>query len=208
MRIKKFIRNISFGKPIVVVSGLPRSGTSMLMKMLDAGGEKLVTDGVRTADHDNPKGYYELEQVKDLDKDKDKAWLKELRGKTVKIISFLLKDLPTYNNYKVVFIERNLHEVIASQNKMLKNRNEEGGNISDDKMIANYENHLWRVKYLIKHNPQFDAIFVKHKDILNQPSEMARKINNFLGHHLNEENMATVVDPALYRNKISEIKKS
>ena len=86
----RFYRRLRFGKPIVVVSGLPRSGTSMLMKMLDAAGIEIVTDGQREADVDNPKGYYELEQVKDLDKDKDKTWVKELRGKSVKFISFLL----------------------------------------------------------------------------------------------------------------------
>ena len=97
-------RRLRYGRPIVVVSGLPRSGTSMAMKMLEAGGLPVVTDGLRAADEDNPKGYYEDERVKDLHQAADKGWLRNARGRVVKIISFLLKSLPADNNYQVVFM--------------------------------------------------------------------------------------------------------
>ncbi|MFC1849925.1 sulfotransferase domain-containing protein [candidate division CSSED10-310 bacterium] len=201
MNPKTFFRKTIYGKPIIIVSGLPRSGTSMMMKMLEAAGLGIVSDGVRTADDDNPKGYYELERIKDLDKNKDKSWLKDLRGKVVKIISFLLKELPRNNNYKVIFIERNLKEVIASQNKMLTHRQESGGNVSDDKMITNYENHLWKIKYLLRNAPQFQVLYLNHRDVLQKPQEQAAKVNVFLGGTLNELEMAGVVDPNLYRNR-------
>src|SRR5919108_966564 len=100
--LQQVYRRLRYGKPIVVVSGLPRSGTSMAMKMLEAGGLAVVTDGLRAADEDNPKGYYEDERVKDLYEASDKRWLREARGRVVKIISFLLKSLPSDNNYKVL----------------------------------------------------------------------------------------------------------
>ena len=117
--LRRLYRHLRYGQPIVVVSGLPRSGTSMVMKMLEAGGLAVLTDGLRTADEDNPKGYYEVERVKDLAREADKGWLGEARGKAVKVISYLLKSLPPTFNYKVVFIRRDLEEVLASQRKML-----------------------------------------------------------------------------------------
>ena len=120
-----FLRRRKYGEPVVVVSGLPRSGTSMMMKMLAAGGVSVMTDAVRKADVDNPKGYYEYERVKDLEKETDKSYVREARGKALKVISFLLKDLPDDNFYQVIFMRRHLDEVIASQNKMLDRRGEE-----------------------------------------------------------------------------------
>src|SRR5438128_3864516 len=127
-------RRVRYGRPIVVVSGLPRSGTSMAMKMLEAGGLRVVTDGQRTADEDNPKGYYEDERVKDLHREGDKTWLRDARGDVVKIISFLLKSLPADNNYKVLFMHRNLREIVASQNKMLARRGEKN-ETPDDRAV-------------------------------------------------------------------------
>ena len=100
---------------IYVVSGLPRSGTSMMMRMLEAGGMELVVDNIRTADEDNPKGYYEDERVKDLAEAENTRWLREARGKVIKVVSSLLNYLPKNNNYKVVFMRRHLDEVLASQ---------------------------------------------------------------------------------------------
>ena len=116
------IRRLRRGRPIVVVSGLPRSGTSMAMKMIEAGGLPVVTDGLRHADASNPNGYYEFEHVKNLDKAGDLSWLAEARGKAVKIISFLITYLPEAYDYRVVFMQRDLSEVIASQNRMLDAR--------------------------------------------------------------------------------------
>ena len=202
MSLNRFYRKIKYGKPIIIVSGLPRSGTSMLMKILEAGGIEIVTDGVRTADDDNPKGYYEFEKVKDLDKNKDKSWLVELRGKAVKIVSYFLEHLPDNNNYKIIFIERNLREVIASQNKMLAHRGESVDDpAGDEKMIQNFENHLRKVKAMLDREPHFEALFVTHNVLLHSPTEQVERICQFLGGHLDREKMAGVVDPTLYRNR-------
>ena len=109
---------------ITIVSGLPRSGTSMMMKMLEAGGIPPLTDEIRTADTDNPKGYYEFERVKKMDKG-DTAWLENAQGKSVKVISALLKHLPSDYRYRVIFMRRDMSEILASQKKMLDHRGED-----------------------------------------------------------------------------------
>lgn len=203
MGFKDWFKKDKSGRPIVVVSGLPRSGTSMLMKMLEAGGMEIVTDGMRTADSDNPKGYYELEKVKTLDKGLDNSWLREFRGRAIKIISYFLDNLPDDNKYKVIFIDRNIEEVMASQNKMLVNRNNP---VSEDAaaeklIIRNFEKHLCKIKNTVLKKPWFDVLYIKHNEVLADPQEEAGKINSFLGGGLNEEKMVCVVDPNLYRNR-------
>src|SRR5262245_15575927 len=103
---------------IIVVSGLPRSGTSLMMQMLDNGGIEVVTDNVRAADTDNPRGYYELEKVKRVKQ--DASWLPQARGKAFKMVSQLLYDLPASERYLVVFMERDFDEMLLSQEKMLQ----------------------------------------------------------------------------------------
>ena len=122
--LHKFYRRLRYGQPIIVVSGLPRSGTSMAMKMLEAGGLPLLLDGVRTADEDNPRGYFEFERVKDLASEQKWSWLDDIRGQGVKIITYLLKELPPNHNYKVLLMRRDLEEILASQSKMLDRRGE------------------------------------------------------------------------------------
>ena len=114
-------------RSVVVVSGLPRSGTSMLMGMLAAGGMETLADGVRAPDDDNPLGYYELERVKQLQTGVDTAWLGDARGKCVKVISYFLKYLPSDEHYRIVFVRRDLAEVLASQRTMLPRRGEPVG---------------------------------------------------------------------------------
>lgn len=114
-----FFQRLRYGEPVVIVSGLPRSGTSMLMAMLEAGGLPLLTDEQRQADPDNPRGYFEMESVKSLGEQQDKTWVRNARGKGLKVISYLLKELPDDNAYRVLFARRDLAEVIRSQNVML-----------------------------------------------------------------------------------------
>ena len=192
-------RRIRFGEPLIVVSGLPRSGTSMTMQMLESGGLSIATDGIRKPGEDNPKGYYEYERVKDLEKETDKSYLKEFRGKTIKVISFLLKDLPQTNNYKVVFMRRNLDEILASQTKMLKNRGE-ASESSNEEMLDLYKNHLWKVNYLMKHRPCFEFLDVNYKDVVENPRREAERISEFLG-NLDVDKMTSAVDEKLYRNR-------
>ena len=199
---ERVIRKVRYGTPVVVVSGLPRSGTSMAMKMLEAGGVALVTDGIRTADLSNPKGYYELEAVKQLDKNGDTAWLRDARGQAVKIISFLLTYLPETHNYNVVFMQRDLEEVVASQNKMLVERGEQDGPAANDaRMLRLYRQHLDNVMRFMAHRRCFRLLEVSYGDAMAHPAVEARRISDFLGGTLDVDRMAAVSDPALYRNR-------
>lgn len=187
---------------ITIVSGLPRSGTSMMMKMLEAGGLDLLVDGIREADEDNPKGYYELEKVKELDKEgKGKDWLEDARGKVVKIISQLLKDLPSKYTYKVVFIRRHMPEILASQKKMLERRGEPTDRISDEELSKLFEKHLIQVEGWLKNQPNFDVLYVHYNEILKTPQKYIDQINTFLGGALDTQGMASVIDKSLHRQK-------
>jgi len=151
------------GEPIVVVSGLPRSGTSMLMKMLDAGGMEIMTDSERAADIDNPKGYFEYERVKNLEKESDKSYVREGRGKVLKVISFLIKDLPDDNDYRVIFMRRNLDEVLASQNKMIQRLGTADSTAAEEAMKEAYRNDIVRTRLLCKNRPNFELIEVNYR---------------------------------------------
>jgi broad-specificity NMP kinase len=186
-------------RTIVIVSGLPRSGTSMMMKMLEAGGLEVLTDRLREADEDNPKGYYEFERVKQLEH--DKSWLPKAEGKVVKIISQLLHHLPSDYAYKVVFMRRRMEEILASQERMLVRRGEEGGKISDDKLAALFRQHLERVQGWLDAQPNFDVTYVSYNQVLENPRDEAERIDAFLDEPLDVERMATVVDPSLYRQR-------
>lgn len=197
---KSLYRRVRFGEPIVVVSGLPRSGTSMLMKMLEAGGVAVMTDGQRAADEDNPRGYFEVERVKALAQDKDPAWLGEARGKAVKVISYLLRSLPAQFNYRVVFVRRDLDEVLASQSKMLARRGEKD-EVPAQKMREVFAKDVARARELLANDPRFESLEVDHAAIVARPLEEARRIAGFVGGGLDVEAMAAAVDPSLYRNR-------
>jgi hypothetical protein len=185
--------------PVIIVSGLPRSGTSMMMKMLEAGGVALVIDGVRAADEDNPKGYYEYERVKGLD-DGDVAWVSEVRGKAVKVISALLEYLPPDIEYKVLFMNRRLPEVIASQRKMLARRGETT-ELDDEQLAELLERHVAQVKAWLARQPNFHTLDLDYNAILADPEPWAERVNAFLGGGLDVRAMVEVVDPHLYRNR-------
>ena len=199
--MKSFLRKLFFQKstPITVVSGLPRSGTSMMMKMLEAGGISPVTDKIRAADDDNPKGYYEFERVKKLP-DGDVDWLPNAQGKSVKVIAALLEHLPDDYVYQVIFMNRAMDEILASQQKMLKNR-EEVAKIPDEKMAVLFEKHKQNRIAWMKNQENFTYIEVSYNDLLKDPLPALRKVNQFLGNNLDLEKMAAVVDPKLYRQK-------
>src|SRR3954463_2299047 len=199
--MKSLYYRIRFGRPVVLVSGLPRSGTSMLMQMLERGGMPIVTDKLRTPDEDNPRGYHEFERVKELDKTTDKRWLKEYRGQVIKLISFLLQDLPLDLNYQVLFMRRNLDEVLRSQNKMLERKGASGMAISDEKMRENYEFHLKKVYYRLSHVPNFRALYLDYAAVVEDPRREAKRIAEFLSRDLDIEAMAAAVESSLYRNR-------
>jgi hypothetical protein len=197
--VRRIYRRVRYGGPIVVVSGLPRSGTSMAMKMLEAGGLRVVTDGRRTADEDNPKGYFEDERVKDLHQAGDKTWLRESRGKVIKIISFLLKSLPDDNNYRVLFMHRNLPEIVASQNKMLARRGERN-DTPDERAVALLEEQVRDARFFLR-RPQFEVLELNYRETLDEPRPSALRMAQFVGIPLDVDKMTEVVDVQLYRNR-------
>ena len=186
--------------PVIVVSGLPRSGTSLMMNMLRAGGVPIVTDEQRTADDDNPKGYFELERVKQLNKG-DVAWVEGSQGKAVKVISALLEHLPPDQHYKVIFMHRQLPEVLASQRKMLERRGEPTDKVSDEEMARLFNKHLDKVFAWLRAQPNFEVLEVDYNQMIADPTTYIHSVNRFLDNRLDEDKMAAVVDPNLYRNR-------
>jgi hypothetical protein len=173
----------------------------MMMKMLQAGGMPLFVDGIRTADEDNPIGYYELEKVKSLLKDEDKVWLAECRGKAVKIVSTLLPGLPNGYFYKVIFMQRRLDEVILSQNKMLRRRGEPVDESGNERMCKMLEKHLVKTKLWLDGQRNFAVLDVPYSGVIADPQGQARRVGQFLGGDLDVQNMASAMDPSLYRNR-------
>ncbi len=186
---------------ITVVSGLPRSGTSMMMSMLDAGGLPSLTDNLRTADEDNPKGYYEFEQVKQIEH--EWTWLVDARGKAVKIISELLMRLPADAPYrfKVIFMQRHMAEILASQRQMLIRRGEPADAVSDAQLTLLFTKHLKRFGVWVERQPNVEILYVSYNAMLENPREYAEQVNRFLGGGLDVEKMIAAVDKALYRQR-------
>lgn len=182
---------------IVIVSGLPRSGTSLMMQMLDKGGLAVVTDGVRAADTDNPKGYYEFEQVKSIKR--DASWLPKARGKAVKMVSQLLYELPAGERYRIIFMERDLDEMLVSQEKMLARLGKPAA--PHDEIKGLYIKHLSRLHAWLDQQPHMRVLRFSYNDLLEQPREQAERVREFLGGELDLEKMAATVDSTLYRNR-------
>jgi hypothetical protein len=183
---------------IIVVSGLPRSGTSLAMQMLAAGGVEVLTDGERTADEDNPRGYLELEQVKKIKQ--DASWLPAARGKAVKMISQLVFDLPASERYRVILMQRELEEVLASQETMLARL---GRPIMPrDKLRAAFENQAARFDEWIGRQTNMAVLRLVYAALVANPAGEAAQISDFLGGALDVQRMAAAVDPSLYRNRI------
>ena len=193
------LHSVCTGMEIIVVSGLPRSGTSLMMQMLDSGGVEVVTDHVRTADTDNPRGYYEFEQVKKVKA--DASWLPGTRGKAFKMVSQLLYDLPATETYRVLFMERDLEEMLASQEKMLARLSRPCA--PREQMKRSYSLHLERLQRWLAQQPHFAVLRVSYNDLLERPEEPARRVSAFLGGRACAERMAATVDPSLYRNRKS-----
>ena len=184
---------------IAIVSGLPRSGTSMMMKMLAAGGLEPLTDHIRAADEDNPKGYFEFERVKQIEH--DQTWLEDARGRVVKLISALLKHLPPSYSYKVIFMRRAMPEILASQRQMLIRRGEPADTVPDDKMAAMFNKHVAQVESWLTAQPNIDVLYVSYNEVLKDSRPYAERINLFLGGSLKVDEMVGVVDRALYRQQ-------
>ncbi len=203
--VSSFLRKLKYGDDVIVVSGLPRSGTSMMMKMLDAAALPIMTDNERAADEDNPKGYFEYARVKDLKDEADKSWVREARGQVLKVISHLLETLPDENFYRVILVRRDFAEIIASQNKMLERRGEEN-QVADSTVKEAYIRHLVDIRYMVRRRPNFEMIEVQFMQAMEAPRIFATDVNKFLGGNLDVESMMAVVDLELYRNRKRDVR--
>lgn len=190
---------------ITIVSGLPRSGTSMMMKMLEAGGMEVVVDNIRQADDDNPQGYYELERVKRIKE--DPSWLDSLQGKAVKMVSMLLYDLPADRSYNILFMKRDIDEILVSQSIMLE-RKGEGKNFNNEEMKELFARHLLEIAQWLHKQKNMRVLYVNYKDTLDNPEENAKRINEHLGNCLRTDNMVRAVDTSLYRQRCGNLLKS
>jgi hypothetical protein len=184
---------------ITIVSGLPRSGTSLMMQMLQAGGMQLLTDGLRAADESNPRGYFEYERLKHGRN--DLSWVEAAAGQAVKVIHLFLQHLPAGRDYRIIFMERNLEEVIASQRAMLKNQGRTPAAANDAVVAGIFEKQLVGVREWLAQRPNFQVLYMKHSQVIAHPLASAEIINDFLGGDLNVANMAESVKPDLYRQR-------
>jgi hypothetical protein len=197
---ERIARKVSKRPEIVVVSGLPRSGTSMMMKMLEAGGIPPLTDHQRAADEDNPKGYYEFERVKKL-KEGDYAWLEQVEGRAVKVISALLEHLPGDYRYRVLFMKRAMPEILASQKEMLIRRGEDPKSVPDEEMAGLFTQHLAKLENWLEGQKNITVLYLNYNTLLEDPEPYVHQINAFLGDGLDTAQMSAVVDPKLYRQR-------
>jgi ElaB/YqjD/DUF883 family membrane-anchored ribosome-binding protein len=170
--------------------------------MLQAGGIEVLTDKKRTADQNNPQGYFEYQRVKRLPQG-DFEWLEKAQGKAVKIVSELLQYLPQNYQYKIVFINRDLNEVLASQAKMMERRGRKD-NVDKQAMKQAFKQHLKEVKQRLQEQDNIQVLEIDHRQTIKAPLKTAEKINKFLSPsagRLNIEKITSVVDPSLYRQR-------
>lgn len=185
---------------IIVVSGLPRSGTSLMMQMLERGGFEVVTDHVRSADEDNPRGYFEFEAVKRTKQ--DPAWLVSARGRAVKLVSSLLYDLPATESYRVLFMQRDIDEVLESQEKMLQRLGKPA--VPREQIRASFGIHLDRLYRWLPQQPHLRTLMISYNRLLSDPASEVSAIIEFLEGQGNTEQMLQAVDPSLYRNRAAQ----
>ncbi len=184
---------------ITIVSGLPRSGTSLMMQMLVAGGMSALSDGERLADTDNPRGYLEWERIKQLPN--DPSCIAEGEGKVVKVISRLLLSLPAGHDYRIIFMQRPLPEVLASQDQMLRRRGTYKEGADPAAISAAFEKHLREVYAWLDGKPNVKALRVPYHEVLSKSKEIGQQLAQFLGIPLAVEAMVQQVDASLYRNR-------
>ena len=183
---------------IIVVSGLPRSGTSMMMQMLAAAGMEIYTDEQRKADENNPRGYYEADAVKGLATDNN--WVKECRGRVVKVVAPVVPYLPQEERYRVIFMDRDINEIVTSQTRMLGRLDKEGGDIEEERLREVFNQQAqFAARLVVSHGNAL--IRIGYANTVNDPEMVARKIAEFFGQDLDIAAMVAAVDPSLHREK-------
>jgi len=185
------------GLRLVVVSGLPRAGTSMLMQMLVAGGLAPFDDGRRTPDASNPRGYVEHERVRALAR--DAGWLPDADGRVVKVVAPLLPHLPPGPAYDVVLVTRRLAEVLASQRAMLGRLGHAPA--SDAALAPVYTRMLDAARAWATATPGARLLELDHAAVLADPADASARLAAFLGRPLDEAAMAAAVEPSLHRER-------
>ncbi|OIQ30100.1 MAG: hypothetical protein BM564_03850 [Bacteroidetes bacterium MedPE-SWsnd-G2] len=180
---------------MVIVSGLPRSGTSLMMQMMNNGGLEVLTDNQRKSDDSNPKGYFEYEPVMSIHK--DNSWVELAKNKSVKVVAPLLKHLPSEYRYKVIFMNRDITEVIKSQQKMIGRDTE----TLPVKLFDAFQKQLQVVDTWKEKEPGVEMMYVNYKDVLENPNDLVNQISDFISVDMDQEAMISSVDKSLYRNK-------
>ena len=171
----------------------------MMMKMLEAGGMELLVDNIRKPDEDNPKGYYELEIVKKIRE--DASWLEGSHDKVFKMVCMLLYDLPADKKYRVIFMRREIDEMLASQRKMLERNGKSVENYDNGEMKRLYSKLLLDIEKWLSEQKNMEVLYVNYNDTISSPEETARRANRFLGNSLDVGEMLKVVDKSLYRQR-------
>ena len=174
----------------------------MVMQMLAAGGMQVLSDAVRAPDHDNPRGYYEYEPVKRTAE--DAAWVAAAAGKAVKVIHLLLPHLPRAHRYRVLFVRREISEVLASQANMLERNGRRGADLPPGRLAEVFEAQVARALEWASRQPNVSLLELRHGSVVECPAMQAARINEFLGGTLDEASMATAVAPQLYRHRHTE----
>ncbi|HEX3763108.1 MAG TPA: hypothetical protein VHW23_30635 [Kofleriaceae bacterium] len=188
---------------VVVVSGLPRSGTSLMMAILEAAGLPLLVDDLRPPDRDNPRGYFEYQPVKALAS--DSRWIDLARGKAVKVIYRLVRHLPPHLRYRVVFMDRALTEVLASQDKMVQRLSAGAALTAEEtaRVAGAYRSELAAVRDWLDRQPNISVLVVDHAALLREPARPLQQLRGFLelGDHVSCAQLRAVIDPGLHRNR-------
>jgi hypothetical protein len=184
---------------VTIVSGAPRSGTSMMMRMLESGGLQPLTDGLRAPDRDNPHGYYEFEPVKKTKE--DPSWLAAAQGRAVKMVYGLLSDLPVDRPYRVILMRRDLGEMVASQRQMLERLGRDVGKLSDERKAEIFAAQLDDVERRLRSQPSFSCLAMDYNALVAAPRPHVERLVEFLGGGLDVDAMCAVVDPSLWRNR-------
>jgi predicted AlkP superfamily phosphohydrolase/phosphomutase/tetratricopeptide (TPR) repeat protein len=194
------------GKTFVIVSGLPRSGTSLMMQMLEAGGLALMTDGERKADIDNPRGYYEWEAIKQIARKPELLDDESVQGKAIKCISMLLPSLPARHQYKIIFMLRPVAEVVASQQAMTARLGTKGAQLAPEQLERGLRAHREEVRRWAKNTGHVELLEIHYPSLVQDPKAAIASLIEFLGSERlpNEQRMAATVDPALHRRKTAQ----
>jgi hypothetical protein len=184
----------------IIVSGLPRSGTSLMMMMLEAGGIPPLSDYQRSADADNPRGYYEFERVKQLP-DGDISWLENAQGHAIKVITYLLRHLPSRYDYDVIVMERDMAEILSSQKTMMERSGINNRQQNDHNMAEIYMKHLTDTRNWLSSQENFRDHWISFNQLLKSPRIECEKLASFLDVSLDIDAMMGKIDPRLYRHK-------